>query len=229
MAMVALAHTPHEVQPLNLRVWLGGLAGFAALAVVGLALPVGSLGMRVLVLVIIFHIGAVLLARHDAYLWRAWRVLAPMSVLMVLPDWFLSAQLGTLLFPATGAPFVGTVPLFMAGMWTIALLPIVLVGRLVAQRRGLIRGALSAGLAGFAMFWFAELIAPGIPLWEPVGVAMVAGIAAYVIVPEIVLSAAAFIVVATSGRIDWRATAALVVLLPFTYTGMLATAYQLLG
>ena len=217
--------------PVVVRRWLLGFAVFAVVAVIGLLIPVGSLGWRVLGLVVFFHIGTVLLARRtgDELLWRSWCVLAPLSVLMVLPDWFLSAELGSLIFPDTGAPFIGTVPLFMAGMWTIALLPIVLVGSIVARRGGPVVGAVAAGGAGLVMFWGAELAAPLIPLWEPVGVTMVAGVAGYVVMPEIVLSAAAFLLVATAGRIPTIATAALTVLLPFTYTGMLATGYQFMS
>lgn len=213
------------------RRWLVGFAAFAVIAVVGLAVPIGSLGWRILALVILFHVGTVVLARRtgDDLLWRSWCVLAPLSLLMVLPDWFLSAELARLNFPDTGAPFIGTVPLFMAGMWTIALLPPVLAGTVVAQRHGPAIGAAAAGGAGLVMFWAAELFAPLIPLWEPVGVAMVGGIATYVILPEIVLSASAYLLVASAGRIPRAATVWLTVLLPFTYTGMLATSYQFLG
>lgn len=220
------------------RRWVLGLAAFAVVAAAGLLLPIGALGWRVLALVVLFHLGTVVLARRtgDELLWRSWCVLAPLSVLMVLPDWYLSAEVGSLNFPDTGAPFIGTVPLFMAGMWTIALLPLILVGFWVAGRGSgsmdanrVAVGAAAAGVAGLIMFWGAELVAPIIPLWEPVGVPMVAGVAAYVVLPEIVLSAAAFVVVATAGRVPTLATASLTALLPFTYTGMLATSYQFLG
>ena len=226
-----LSQTPSPPPAPQVRVWFAGFGGFAALALVGLLVPIGDLGWRVLTLVVIFHVGTVIIARRtgDALLWRSWTVLAPMSVLMVLPDWFLSAEIGSLLFPDTGGPYIGTVPLFMAGMWTIALLPVVLVGTLVAKSRDVARAAVAAGLAGLVMFWAAELFAPAIPLWEPVDVAMFAGVATYVLIPEVVLSAAAFLLVVTYGRIDTRASWLLMVLLPFTYTGMLATSYQFLG
>lgn len=213
------------------RTWCAGFIVFALLAAVVLALPVGDLGWRVLGLVIVFHIGTVALARStgDRLLWRAWTVLAPLSILMVLPDWFLSAELRVLEFPDTGGPFIGTVPLFMAGMWTIALMPVVLIGSAVAVRQSLgVATAVASGV-GLVMFWAAELVAPMIPLWQPVGVAQLAGVATYVIVPELVLSGAAFVIVATAGLLPRTATVALVILLPFTYLGMLASSYQFLG
>ncbi|MCB0914299.1 MAG: hypothetical protein KDC23_01155 [Actinobacteria bacterium] len=224
--------------PLRLRTWGLAAGGFAIVAALGLAPPLGELGWRVLALVVVFHLGVVVLARstRDTVLWRMWIILAPMSVLMVLPDWFLSAVLQTLYFPDTGSPFIGTVPVFMAGMWTIALMPVVVVGLVAAGRRdratstgSFIAGAAAAGFGGLVMFFGAELLAPAIPLWEPTGVAMTAEVAGYVLIPEIVLSAATFAVVATSWRIPPVATASLTVLLPFTYTGLLATSYQFLG
>jgi hypothetical protein len=92
------------------------------IAVAGLLLPVGSLGLRVLLLTVGYSVAILVLAVRtgDRVLLAFWSTLAPMSVLMVLPDWFLSAELGVLVFPDTGAP-IGTMPIFMAFMWTIAL------------------------------------------------------------------------------------------------------------
>jgi hypothetical protein len=234
--MSGSATQPHpsplvDLPTTNSRLWAVGLTGFAVFAAVVLAIPLGSLGWRVLFLVVIFYLGVVILARKtgDPLLWHAWVVLAPMSVLMVFPDWYLSAELGTLVFPDTGAPYIGTVPLFMAGMWTIALMPIVWVTTLVARRFGVVAGVGVAAVVGAVFFWAAELVAPSIPLWEPVGVTMFAGVALYVLLPEMVLSAASFVLVVTAGRIPVAATYALVVLLPFTYTGMLVTSHQFLG
>jgi hypothetical protein len=234
--MSGSATQPHpsplvDLPTTNSRLWAVGLTGFAVLAAVVLAISLGALGWRVLILVVVFHLGVVILARRtgDPLIWRAWAVLAPMSLLMVLPDWYLSAELGTLVFPDTGAPYIGTVPLFMAGMWTIALMPIVWVTTLVARRVGVAVGVGVAAVVGLVFFWAAELVAPSIPLWEPVGVVMFAGVALYVLLPEMVLSAAAFALVVTVGRIPALATAALLVLLPFTYTGMLVTSHQFLG
>lgn len=109
--------------------WVGFHAVFAAVAVAVLLIPVPALGLRVLALVVIYNVALPVFARRtdDDVLWVTWVVLAPMSVLMVLPDWFLSAVLGTLRFPDTGAPYIGTMPLFMAGMWAIALIPVMLL------------------------------------------------------------------------------------------------------
>ena len=211
--------------------WLWLHLGFAVAAAVGLLLPAPALGWRVLVMVVGYHVALVLQARltRDQVLWRAWAVLAPFSVLMVLPDWFLAAELGVLVFPDTGGPFIGAVTLAMAGMWTIALMPVVLLAWTVTARRTLAAGVVAAAVAGGLLFFGAELVAPRIPLWEPVGVTLVAGVARYVLPPEIVLSVAAYLLVVAAFRLPWSSVAFLTALLPFTYLGMLATSYQFLG
>jgi len=206
------------------------LVGTAVVCVAVLALPAPALGWRVTALVIAFHLAVlVLAARWELPGWRsAWLVLAPVSVLMVLPDWFLSAVLGTLTFPDTGAPYLGTVPVFMAGMWTMALFPLVVLGAVVEERRGAGTGLLAVALAGFALFVVAEWLAPVVPLWEPVGVATVAGVAPYVLPAELVLSVAAWLLVRGSDRPRvWTALGVLA--LPMLYLGLLATGYQVLG
>jgi hypothetical protein len=182
--------------------------------------------------VIGFHLVLAVVATRagtDPWLRRAWAVLAPLSVVMVLPDWFLSEVLGVLRFPDTGGPFLGTVPVAMSGMWTIALLPVVGIALAVGLRRGPAAGRWTAAGAGLLLFGAAERLAPALPLWEPVGVREVAGVAVYVLLPEVVLSVCAYALVAARGRLTGGETAALTVLLPFTYLGMLATSYQFLG
>jgi hypothetical protein len=221
----------HDATSLRERQWLALLAPFAAVSVVVLLLPAPALGLRVLGLVVAFHVALAFVATRpgaDPWLRRAWAVLAPLSVLMVLPDWFLSDVLGVLSFPDTGGPFIGTVPLAMAGMWTIALLPIVGIALAVGLRFGGGAGLATAAGAGLALFLAAERLAPALPLWEPVGVREVAGVALYVLPAEVVLCMCAYSIVAARGM-PVRATAALTALLPFTYLGLLATGYQFLG
>jgi hypothetical protein len=213
------------------RRWIGLHVGFALTAVVVLWLPVPAQGWRVLGLVVGYHVACVLTARlgNDPVLWRAWTILAPLSVLMVLPDWFLSDVLGTLSFTVEGGPYLGTVPLAMAGMWTIALMPVVGCAWWARERAGTPTAVAAAAAGGAVMFVGAELAAPVLGLWEPAGVATVAGIATYVLLPELVLSVAAAMLVCFADALPRPALAGLTVLLPFTYLGLLASGYQFLG
>jgi hypothetical protein len=207
------------------------VAGTTAITLGVLALPWPSLGVRLTVVVVAFHLAVLAASRRPGLAgWAdAWLVLAPLSVLMVLPDWFLSAELGTLAFPDTGAAHLGTVPVFMAGMWTMALFPLVVVGAVVERRSGPRAAVVAVAVSGLALFWAAEALAPVIPLWEPVGVRLVAGVAGYVLPAEVVLAVAAWLLV-RGVRVRSRGwTAVGVALLPMVYLGLLATGYQLLG
>lgn len=110
--------------------------------------------------------------------------LAIVSVFQVLPDWVLADVVGTLRFPDTGGPRVDDViPLAMAAMW---LAPLFVALALSGGRPG--RAALLAGL----VFLGAELLAPALGLWEPVGdTHRVLGVAVYVVPAEAALGWAA--------------------------------------
>lgn len=213
------------------RRWIGFHVAFAVIAVALLLLPWASFGIRVLLLVIGYNAGVALVAWRtgDSLVLRWWCVLAPMSVLMVLPDWFLSAELGVLVFPATGSPFIGTVPLFMAGMWVIALLPVMLVGHFAERAWGVTAGLIVVVITGLALFTAAEWAAPLLPLWFPQNVPLVAGVAPYVLLPEAGLVLATYLLVRGSGTRTVWATAAGVVAVPFLYLGLLATSWQFTG
>lgn len=215
-------------QPRN---WLVFHAVFAVVAAAGLLLPVGALGIRVLILVIAYSVGIAVMARrsHDRVLWSMWATLAPMSLLMIFPDWFLSAVLNTIEFPDTGSPFIGTMPIFMAFMWTVALLPVMLLGRWVESRHGLAAGTGVAVIAGLALFTVAEYAAPLIPFWYPENVLTIAGVALYVLLPEAALTAATYLLARGALLRPVWATACGVVGIPFMYLGMLSTSYQFIG
>jgi len=210
---------------------LASHAVVAVVAVVLLALPWPALGVRITVIVLAYHLGMFLVGRT---VWgqgwgRAWLVLAPLSVLMVAPDWFLSAELGTLSFPDTGAPFIGTVPVFMAGMWVMALFPLVLVAGWLEGRFGSRAGLTGSAIAGGLLFWAAERLAPLVPLWEPTQTDTVGGIAAYVLPAEVMLSAAGWLLVRDS---LWRSrpvAAVGVLALPVAYTGVLVLGWQFIS
>ncbi len=164
-------------------------APFAALAVLGLALPLGiPTGWRVFGLVLIHAVGlpVVAMTRGHDDLVSILRFIWPLSVCMLLPDWFLSAILGTLVFPADGAPRVDTMPLAMAFMWAIPLT----VSTWVGFRWN---SAWVAGFAGLAIFTSSEIFAPALGLWEPTDKAtLVSGVAIYVLPAEWLLAYVTF-------------------------------------
>lgn len=213
------------------RNWIVFHAVFAVVALACLLAPVGSLGLRVLLLTVGYSLAILALAMRtgDRVLLAFWSTLAPMSILMVLPDWFLSAVLGILVFPDTGAPYIGTMPLFMAFMWTIALLPVMLLGWVMESLRGLNTALVAVVAAGLVMFTLAEFAAPLVPLWHPQNVATVGGVAPYVLLPEVGLTIATYLLVRGAADRTRLATAAGVVAVPFMYLGMLSGSYQFMS
>lgn len=170
-------------------------AGFALLAGLTLALPITPLGMRILALVVLYNIAFPMLTRSPVYAQarKLWEFLLPLSVLMVLPDWFLSEVLRVLVFPQTGSPFIGSVPLFMAGMWVIPLFIILYCGQQIESYYG--RSVALAGVAALSLVTFggAEATLWAVPIWYAQNVTQIAHVALYVLVPEIALGISAYL------------------------------------
>ena len=103
------------------------------------------------------------------------------------------------------------------------------LGRLVEAARGVAAAFIAVGVSGLALFITAEWLAPTIPLWEPVGVSMVLGVAVYVLLPELGLCLATYELVRGARRRPLPATVGGIIAIPFMYLGMLATSYQFLG
>ena len=207
---------------------LGFHVAFLAVSAAVLWAPVGYLGWRIAGLVAGYHVAWVALALLRG--WRnalaLWWMLLPITILQVLPDWFLSAVVGSLQFADLGVPRIGTVPVFMAGMWTIPLLLIVSVAHAAAVRFGAVAGELTAGLMAVAVFVPAEALAWRVPIWTAVDVLTVQHVALYVVPAEILLGIGAWRCWAVPRRGAERLRAAL--RLPILYAGALALSYLLI-
>jgi hypothetical protein len=160
--------------------------GFALLCGIALLLAGERPGPAILALTLLYNIAlpAACLLAADRDSLSALRFLLPLSVLMVLPDAFLAAHLGVLVFPDTGAPFLGPVPLFMAGLWVIPLFIVVKAG----ERWG----AAGAALASLMIFTLAEATLWAVPVWYARDVIQFGHVAVYLLVPETVLGVSAW-------------------------------------
>ncbi len=158
---------------------LHALFGFTALF--ALNAEVFTLGWRITGLVIFYNLLLPAFARAVNYSgWlELWTYLLPLSILMIAPDWFLAEVLGVLVFPDTGAPFVGPVPIFMGGMWVVPLFIIIYIGR---RFRGRYAPYL-AGLASGVIFLASEATLWQIPIWMAQNVAQVGHVAWYLVAP----------------------------------------------
>lgn len=204
-------------------------AGFALIAVPVLFVPLGSLGLRVWLLVAGWNIALLLAARwrgHDRWL-GIWLFLLPLSILQVFPDWFLSAQLNVLVFPDIGAPMVGTVSSFMALMWVIPLFLAVMAGEAARQRHGTSAGVAAAAVTALLIFAASESISWRIPLWYAQDVGTWQHMAFYVLPAELVLGTstyAGYLLTRERGPVLRIAAAAGIMLM---YLGALAFFYLL--
>lgn len=168
---------------------------FAAVAVVGLLVPLGSNGWRVLGLVILYNVALPLWARargHDRA-FGLWRFLVPLSLFQVVPDAFLADVLGVLVFPDTGGPRLGSVSLALAGMWTIPLFAIVWTAGRVEEGRGVVTAGWAAAALSLVVFAAAEATLWAIPIWHTQGVAQIGAVALFVLAPEALLGATTYI------------------------------------
>ena len=155
-----------------------------------------------------------------------WSFCALVSLFQTVPDVFLVRVLGTLEFPPYGGPRLAGVPLAMAGMWTIPLWVALFAARTLT--RDLRLRVLWAALLGGLVFVVAEAVLTRIPIWRATDVARVGPVAAYVVVPEVVLSGVACL--AEFGTRRWRlgmrvAAAGAVSLI---YLGALCVSYLLI-
>ena len=204
---------------------------FTVVAVVALLVP-GTLaqGWRIALLVVAYHlmsVGVTLARDHRRWL-RAWWFAAVLSVFQVIPDAVLAAGLGTIVFPPDGFPDIGPVTGFMAGLWTIPIVLIVMAADGMARRRGEVAGWVTSVVAAGVVFASAEAVLPPLGIWEAVGVTTIGHVALYVVPAELLLGAAAWWGVRTTReRPAWLVVpvAAVVSLL---YTGALAASWLLL-
>lgn len=202
---------------------------FALVALATLALPAPDLGWRLLGLVILYSIALPLVGQargHPEWV-RLWGFLALVSVFQVGPDAFLASVLGTLHFPDTGGPRLGSTPLAMAGMWTIPLWISLVTARQLDGgnvRRGLWIAALVCGI----LLVGAEATLWAVPIWEATGgVTVIGRVAVYVIVPEVLLGAVTYLAYVTTRDQSWAVKGAAAALVSLVYLGALCASYGL--
>ena len=92
---------------------------------------------KLLIGVIVYNVLVPIWAKirdHQEWL-EIWLFVFPLSILMIFPDWFLVSQLGVVVFPIDGFPMIGSVPIYMAGLWTIPFFLIIFIGLLVQKKK----------------------------------------------------------------------------------------------
>ena len=171
---------------------------FAVLAAITLLFPfpTATVDGKMLIIVILYNALIIVefnLKRHED--WKSiWLFSFILSLFMVFPDWYLADTLGALVFPPGGLPYIGgSIPLYMAGLWSIPFFIIIFVGKEIQKRKSAEVAFLGASLFGVLIFVMSELTLVNLPSWTATVTGMTGNLAWYIIVPEFFLALSAFI------------------------------------
>jgi hypothetical protein len=159
---------------------------FAILCGIVLLVPI-SLGFRLTLLVAIYIVAIPIVCTVRGYTEcrNIWIFSLILSFFQFFPDWFLSAQLDILVFPEDNYLKIGTVSVYMAGLWTIPLFMIIFIGYRTEKRRTQNYSYLVVAIASLLIFGLSEQFLT--ISWHAQNVAMISNIAIYIIIPEILL------------------------------------------
>ena len=162
---------------------------FSLLCGIILSIPGILIGIKLFILVIIYNFIVPLVGnwrKYDEWL-NIWLFCFILSILQIWPDWFLSAQLGVLVFPEDGLFKIGTVSGYMLFLWVIPFFIILFIGQSVDQRSSRGMTYLIVALISLFIFGISEMMIWIIGSWYAQNVMMFGHIAVYIIIPEIIL------------------------------------------
>jgi hypothetical protein len=152
------------------------------------------MGIKLFILVVIYNvlIPAFGRVRHHFEWVNIWLFVFLLSLFQLFPDWFLSAEIGILVFPEDGFIKIGTVSLYMIGLWTIPLFLITFIGILSQEKYKKLNSYLIVGLFSLLIFGLAEQTLWMLQSWYAQNVIMIGNVALYIIIPEIILGLTTF-------------------------------------
>jgi hypothetical protein len=154
-----------------------------------------AIGVRLLFLVIAYNTLVPLVGKfrnHTNWL-SIWVFVFPLSLLLVFPDWYLAAQLNVIVFPDSGFLSIGTIPIYMAGLWAIPLFIIVYIGDRISQKKSMPITYLTVAILSLTIFGISEETLWALPAWYAQNVTRIGHVAIYIIIPEIMLGISTFI------------------------------------
>lgn len=151
--------------------------------------PSGFMGIKLFILVVVYNIMIPVygyIRKYSEWL-NIWLFVFLLSLFQIWPDWFLSAELGILVFPEDGFIKIGTVSLYMAGLWAIPMFLILFVGLKINERSSKYITYLSIAILSILIFGLAEQTMWMLQSWYAQNVIMIGHLALYIIIPEIML------------------------------------------
>jgi len=209
-------------------IFLHLLFTIACVAVLTLPLDM-AVGLKMAVLVVLYNIAVPLVGiRYPKEEWfHIWIFALLISIFQVIPDWFLSAQLGVLVFPDDGFVRIGDVSAYMAGLWAIPLFMIIFIGKRFRDRFSQHAAIYAVVVSSLLIFMMSEETMWMIPSWHAVNVTMIRHIAVYLIIPEIILGLSAFLAYETLQEQSYWLKIPAAFLVMVLYTGGLSVFYFL--
>ena len=226
--------TAHPAPPADVRAALAVHTAFGVVALAVVLWPVlvfpgrgavaapPALGWRLVGLVALYHAALGWAGRHRAGWTELWAFVAPISVFQVVPDVVLSGLVGTLRFAELGGPYVGPVPLAMAGMWAIPLWLSTAAGLWARS------AAVAGGVAGLLFVGAEATIGAGL-IWEAVGVGSIGPVALYVIGPEILLGMVTYVAYQETAGWPWPRRVAVAAAISAGYLAAALASHALLA
>ncbi len=168
---------------------------FVIICLVILLIPLTEyMGIKLFILVVIYNIILPVfgyLRNHSEWI-NIWLFVFLLSLFQIWPDWFLSAELGILVFPEDGFIKIGTVSLYMAGLWAIPLFLIIFAGLRIQKRYSKSITYIIIGALSLLIFGLAEQTMWMLQSWYAQNVAMIGHLALYIIIPEIILGVSTY-------------------------------------
>lgn len=169
---------------------------FSAITTAILLLPIAlTINVKLLIVVCVYNILLPGFAKWKGHAdWTSiWLFSFLLSLLMVIPDWFL-VEIGALNFIDQSFPMVGPVPLYMAGLWAIPFFIIIYASEQIAKSRSVLMGYVSAAALSLIIFGAAEASMWMLSSWETLAQVVIGNVALYILVPEMILGVSALLV-----------------------------------
>ncbi|WP_414587539.1 DUF6989 domain-containing protein [Scytonema sp. PCC 10023] len=112
---------------------------------------------------------------------------------MVLPDSFLCSGLGVLVYPEDSFIKIDPIPVYMAFMWTIPLILIILAGEQVQKHISQRTAYICVAAVSLFIVGIAEQTMWALPSWSSQNVITINHWAVYLVIPEMLLGLSAYI------------------------------------
>ena len=171
---------------------------FAILAAITLLFPFPGVLVdgKLLILVILYNaliIVGFYTKGHEE--WKSiWLFSFILSLFIVFPDWYLAETLGALVFPPGGLPMIGgSIPLYMAGLWSIPFFIILFIGKEIQKRKSLEMTYGIVSILAVLIFVSSEVTLVTLPSWSATVAGMTGNLAWYIIMPELFLGLTLFL------------------------------------